>query len=108
MGRCAGGQFAEGREKSGSGMGIVEGVKGDGRGKLRGFGAEADLKDVLLPNGHQSVEFRRGILFPMGASGEDDGTGFVEIPLPLCPLSVDDSAAVGAPAVTHDVEPECR
>ena len=52
MGRCAGGQFAEGREKSGSGMGIVEGVKGDGRGKLRGFGAEADLKDVLLPNGH--------------------------------------------------------
>jgi len=84
----------------------MKGVESYGRGKLRRLRAEADLKDVLLTNSHQSVQLRRGIFFPVCASGEDDGAGFVNIPLSLVALPIDYAAAVCAPAMAHDIETE--
>src|SRR5579872_189108 len=108
MGGCAGGELAESGQESRSRVRIVEGVESDGRRKLWGFRAETDLKNVLLANGHQGVEFGSGIFFPMGASGENDRTGFVDVPLPLFALPLDDSAAVSAPTMAHDIKTECR
>lgn len=44
----------------------------------------------------------------MSASGEDDGAGFIEIPLALFTFAVDDSAAVSTPAVTDNIKVKGR
>jgi len=103
MSGSAGGQFAQGGQEAGRGAGIVQCVEGDCGGKLGRFRAEANLQDILLAHRHQCIEFGRRILFPVGASGEDDRTGFVDVPLALVPAG-SHSAAVSAPAVAHDLE----
>ena len=63
------GQFAQCGQESGGGAGIVHGIHSDGGGELRRFGTETDLKQILLPHGHQSVQFGRGIFLPMRTGG---------------------------------------
>ena len=104
--RSSGGQFAQSREETGRRPGIVESIESDGGGELWRLGAEADLQHVLLANGHQSVELRSCILFPMSARGEDDGAGLVDFPFPLRTLGGTDAVAMSTPAMPHDFEME--
>jgi hypothetical protein len=99
--RRGAGQLAERSQESGSGAWVGEGVEGDGGGELRRFGAEANLQYVLLAHGHEGIEFESRILFPVRAGGENDGTGFVEIPLAFVAVAGGDSAAASAPAMPH-------
>ena len=108
MSRSAGSQFAKRCEETGGGERIVEGVKGDRGRELRRFWAETDLQDILLPDCHERIQFGCGIFLPMGACGENDGSGFVDVPLSLVAFALDHAATVRAPAVSHDVETESR
>ena len=100
----AGSELAESGKKSGGSAGVVEGIEGDGGGELRRLGPEADLEDVLLADGHQGVQFGSGILFPVSACSEYDGTGLVDVPFALVALARIDAAAVGAPSMTADLK----
>lgn len=108
VGRGAGSEFAKSGEEAGGGAGIVEGVECDGRRKLGRLGTEANLQNVLLAYRHQSVEFGRGILFPVSAGGQNDGTGFVDVPVAFIAFVDRHSAAVGAPAMPYDLEVKIR
>jgi len=104
MGGGARSQFAQCAKKAGRGSGIIQSFERNGGGELRGLGAEADLKDVLLANRHQRVQFGRRIFLPMSASRQDDGTGFIDVPLPLLLSMRHDPPAVSAPTMPDDIE----
>lgn len=108
MSGSASGEFAEGGQEAGGGARIVEGIERDGGGKLRRLGTEANLENVLLPDGHQGVEFGRGILFPVGAGSEHDRARFVDIPFTVVALAGADGTAVSAPAMADNFEMESR
>ena len=59
-----------------------------------------------MADGHEGVELRVRIFFPVGARGEDDGAGFVDIPFAISAAAGGDATAVSAPAMTHDFEME--
>src|SRR5579862_5153063 len=94
VGGGSGSEFTKGREKTSGCARIIESIKGDSRRELRRFGPEADLQHVLLANGHQRVELRSGILFPVSTRCEDNRTGLVNFPFPLRALARGDAVAV--------------
>lgn len=106
MGRSARGEFPERGQEACCRAWIVEGIQGDGRGKLWRLGAKADLEHILLTDRHERVELRSRIVFPMGAGGQNDRARLVNVPLALIAFPGDNAAAVGAPAMAYHIEAE--
>src|SRR5712671_3035866 len=104
--RGPGSNFAQRRYKPSSGIGVSQRLQVDRRRELRRLGAEAHLQNVLAPGRHQSVKFGAGILFPVGARGQDDGAGLVEIPLPIVVLARRNPTVMSAPAMPHYIQME--
>lgn len=101
MGGGAGGEFPQGGQKAGRGLGVGERVEGHGGGELWGLRAELNLQDILLADGHEGVQLERRILLPVAARGQDDGTGLDNVPLALIPLARGQATAVSAPAMPN-------
>ena len=106
VGGCTRSELAKSGEEPRGGARIVQRVKSDRRGELGRLRTKAHLKHILLTDGHQGVQFGSRVFFPMGARGENDGTGLVDIPLAIIFLSRRDAAAVSAPPMTHHLQVE--
>src|ERR1700686_3597631 len=99
-------QFPQSSEETGGGFGIVQRFEQNRGRELGKLSAEANLQHVLLPNGHEGIEFRSGILLPVSAGREDDRAWFVEIPFALIAAQGSQAPAVSAPAMAHNFKME--
>ena len=100
MSFCFRSQFAHGGEEIGGGLRIRQRIERYGGRELGRLRPETHLQHVLLPRRHKRIQFRRGILLPVRAGGQNDGTRFAYLPFALI-SSLGRAAAAGTPAVAE-------
>lgn len=104
MGGSSRRQVSQDAQKPGCGLLVGQGFQIDGRGQVRGLGAETHAQQIVPATRHQSTYDRRDILLPLRTGGEHDGTGTNHGP--LAGFANQFVVAVAHPAMATNFQPD--